>query len=156
MKRILRVLVVLAPLVWAAVLLTYRLTQVPGALAGFSGPYPPMEVQLTGDRQMGEFHRFMADVRRVVPPRARVVLIGPGRRAWAGPREDHYRQFRLRMLPRPVRAPRTAKELAPLLAWADVVVVYRTPLPTGSIAGFRRVLDLGPEGEVFSREEAGR
>ena len=156
MKRLLRALVVLLPLLWAAALLTHRLAQVPGSLAGFVGPYPPMEVQLANDPLMGEFHRFMAAVRGVVPPRARVVLLGPGRRAWAGLREDHYKQFLLRMLPRAVQAPRTPKDLAPLLAWADFVVVYRTPPAAGRIPGFRPVLDLGPEGRIFAREEAER
>ena len=154
MKRLLCALVVLLPLLWAAALLTHRLAQVPGSLAGFSGPYPPLQEQLANDSLMGGFHRFMAAVRGAVPPRARVVLLGPGRQAWAGQREDHYKQFLLRMLPRAVRAPRTPEDLSRLLAWADFVVVYRTPVPAGSLPDFWPILDLGPEGRVFAREEA--
>jgi len=154
MRRPVRTLVIALPLAWATGVLVYRATLAPAALAVFQRPFPPLTRQLHDDPILGRFHRFLDAVRPALPRRARVVLIGPGTRAWPGDREEHYKQFLFRMLPRRVQAPRRPRDLPRLLAWADHVVVYRTPLPASEIPGFARVLDLGEEGAVFRRREA--
>lgn len=154
MWRILRTLAAAVPLAWAAGLLLHRAALAPGAAAAFGEPLQSVRNHLLSDPILGDYHRFLEQVRAVVPPRARVILIGPPHPAWHGPREDHYKHFLLRMLPREVRAVHGRRDIHRRLAWTDYVVVYRTVLPDQRIAGFRCVLDAGAVGAVFRRERA--
>jgi hypothetical protein len=153
MTRIIRAVVIALPLVWSVALLLHRVTQIPASLSGFKDTVTPLAERLEADPMMGDFHRFVRQVRPCIPPRARVILLGPARPEWSGDRKEFYKQFLFRMLPRPVRAVRTQAEVPERLAWTDYVVVYRTPLPAPEIMGFSCILDLGDRGQVHVRKE---
>jgi hypothetical protein len=154
MKRtVLVALFVALPSLWAAGLLVHRAYTVPAVAAAFAGPFPSLPDQLNDNPKIGGFHRFINAIRPVIPPRARVILIGPAAAGWAGLREDHYKYFLFRMVPRPVRAVREVEEIPDRLAWTDFVVVYRMRLPAAEIQGFTCVLELEPDGRVYRREE---
>jgi hypothetical protein len=153
MKRTVSVVVFVAlPSLWAAGLLAYRAYQAPEVAASFAGPFPSLAEQLRDHPGRGRFYRFIEAIRPAIPTEARVILIGPHAATWAGDREEHYKHFLFRMVPRPVRAVRRLDEIGELLDWTDFVVVYRTHLPAAEIPGFDRVLEVKPDGRVFRRK----
>lgn len=154
MNRILSVAVFVGlPSLWAAGLLVHRAVQAPKAASVFAGPFPSLAEQLHDVPVMGRFQRFIEAIRPAIPPRARVILIGPSAAPWPGVREDHYKYFLLRMVPRPLLAVRTLDVIPDRVAWTDYVVVYRMQLPKPKIKGFTCVLDLEPDGRVYRRVE---
>lgn len=154
MDWISRRLPVVLPLLWAATLLVHAAMQVPEGMQAFWRSHPTLEEQRYRDPTLGSLHRFLDIVTPAIPDRARTILIGPPIPGWAGPREDHYKCFLFRMLPRPVRPVRSPADLPDLLTWADYVVVYRTPLSTDSLRNYTLHLDLGNEGRVLRRKGA--
>ncbi len=152
MNWIFRRLPLALPLLWAAALLVHAAMQVPEGMQVFWRSHPTLEAQRHQDPMLGSFHRFLDSVAPAIPDRARTILIGPSIPGWAGPRENHYKCFLFRMVPRPVRPVRSPEDLPDLLAWADYVVLFRTPIPTDGIRNHTLLLDLGTEGRVFRRE----
>jgi len=153
MKRTISVVVFVAlPSLWAAGLLVHRARQVPKVATSFAGPFPTLTEQLRDHPGLGRFYRFIEAIRPAIPPGARVILIGPHAASWAGIREDRYKHFLFRMVPRPVRAVRRLDEIRELLDWTDFVVAYRTHLPAAEIPGFAPVLEVEPDGRVFRRK----
>ena len=155
MTRLLCLLPVVIPLLWAAAILVPAGILVPECIPVFVRTHPTLETQRFETPVLGPFHRFLEAVKPAIPPRARTILIGPPSPEWAGLREDHYKCFLFHMLPRPVRAVKNIKDLPDLLDWADYVVVFRLPVLSKKPHNFTLHLDLGTEGKVFRRNRPG-
>lgn len=154
MIRILRVLPFVVVAGWAIALVGRGALRAPDFVRDIAEPRRPLASIRAADPYYGPLHRFLDAVEPLIPRDAPCVLIGPAVREWPVHRANHYKMFRYRMTPRPIRPARQWADLPALYAWADYLVIFRSTEPQEVAGHFELIAEPLGEGRVYRRRGA--